>query len=193
MVNKSTTYFETGGDANTDDVIRIIRERLREGDIKSVVVASTSGKTGLRFARALGKEIPLVVVSSKPGGKQPGVWLFDLNIHKELQEMGIPVLKQSHVFSGLERSFTQKFSGLSRSETVAEALKSLFSQGTKVAIECAVMALDAGAIPIDKVIAVGSAGAKGGGADTALVVKPSHSNNFFDFRVLEILAKPFFD
>jgi hypothetical protein len=62
----------------------------------------------------------------------------------------------------------------------------------KVAIECAIMAADSGAIPIDKTIAVGgTTTSKGGGSDCAIVVWPSHCNNFFDFRVLEILAKPY--
>jgi hypothetical protein len=193
MVKKSITYFEEGGEKNTDEVIKLIRERLKEGDIKNVVVASTSGKTALKFTRQLAKETKLVIVSSKVGTKQPGVWSFDPNILKEIQDCGVQVIKQSHVLSGLERSFTQKFSGLSRSEVLAESLKSLFCPGIKVAIESAIMASDGGAISIDKTIAVGSTGKRGGGADTAIVVLPSHTNNFFDFRVLEIIAKPFID
>lgn len=73
---------------------------------------------------------------------------------------------------------------------MAESLKSLFSPGMKVVIECSIMALDGGAIPLEKTIAVGGTGAKGRGADTAVVVLPAHTNNFFDFRVLEIIAKP---
>jgi hypothetical protein len=191
MVKKSITYFEQNGAENTDEVINLVHDRLKEGDIKSVVVASTSGRTGLRFARRLGKETNLVIVSSRPGSKQPGVWDFDLDILKELDDLGCTVTKQTHVLSGLERSFTNKFSGVSHSEVLAECLRTLFSPGMKVAIECAIMALDGGAIPLDKTIAVGGTGAKGGGADTAVVVLPSHTNNFFDFRVLEIIAKPF--
>lgn len=190
MVKKSITYFEQNGAENTDEVINLVQERLKEGDIKSVVVASTSGKTGLKFARRLGKKTNLVIVSTRPGSKQPGVWEFDLDILKELDKSGCKVLKQTHALSGLERSFTQKFSGISHSEILAESLKSLFCPGMKVAIECTIMALDGGAIPLDKTIAVGGTGAKGRGADTAIVALPSHTNNFFDFRVLEIIAKP---
>jgi hypothetical protein len=76
-VKKSITYFEMAGVENTDAVIEIVKERLKEGDIKSVVVASISGATGVRFAKALGKKTNLVVVSTKPGQKKPGVWEFD--------------------------------------------------------------------------------------------------------------------
>jgi len=191
-VSRSILYFDKPGIENTETVIEVVYERLKEGDIKSVVVASSSGKTGLKFAKRMAKETNLVIVSSQPGFSTPGVWKFDQKILKELESLGCQVVKQSHILSGLERSFTNKFSGVSHSEVVAESLRSLFGVGVKVAIECAIMAADSGAIPIEKTIAVGgTTTSKGGGADTALVVWPSHCNNFFDFRVLEILAKPF--
>ena len=191
-MNRSIFYFNQPGAGNTDDIVEIVYKRLKGGDIKSVVVASSSGVTGLKFAKKMAKETNLVIVSSHPGYSAPGVWNFDLDILKELESMGCKVVKQSHILSGLERSFSNKFSGASHTEVLAEALRCLLGVGMKVAIECAIMAADSGAIPIDKTIAVGgTATEKGRGADCAIVVWPSHFNNFFDFRVLEILAKPF--
>ena len=191
-MNRSIFYFNQPGAGNTDDIVEIVCKRLKGGDINSVVVASSSGVTGLKFAKKMAKETNLVIVSSHPGYSAPGVWNFDLNILKELESMGCKVVKQSHILSGLERSISNKFSGASHTEVLAEALRCLLGVGMKVAIECAIMAADSGAIPIDKTIAVGgTATEKGRGADCAIVVWPSHFNNFFDFRVLEILAKPF--
>ncbi len=191
-VSRSIFYFNQPGVENTDEVVEVVYNRLKEGDIKNVVVASSRGGTGLKFARKMARETNLVVVSSHPGFSSPGVWNFDLNILKELEAMGCKVVRQSHILSGLERSFSNKFSGVSHTEVLAEALRCLFGVGMKVAIECTIMAADSGAIPIEKTIAVGGTGSeKGQGADCAIVVWPSHSNNFFDFRVLEILAKPF--
>jgi hypothetical protein len=191
-VNRTISYFKHPGVENTDEIVEIVYERLKEGDIKSVVVASSRGGTGLKFARKMAKETNLVIVSSHPGSSSPGVWNFDLNALRELESMGCKVIRQSHILSGLERSFSNKFSGASHSEVLAEALRCLFGVGMKVAIECAIMAADGGAIPIEKTIAVGGTSSeKGQGADCAIVVRPSHCNNFFDFRVLEILAKPF--
>ncbi len=191
-VSRSIFYFSQPGVENTDDVVEIVYKRLKEGDIKSVVVASSRGGTGLKFARKMAKETNLVIVSSHPGFSSPGVWNFDPNALKELESMGCKVVKQSHILSGLERSFSNKFSGASHTEVLAEALRCLFSVGMKVAIECTIMAADSGAIPIEKTIAVGGTSSeRGRGADCAIVVWPSHFNNFFDFRVLEILAKPF--
>ena len=191
-VSRSVTYFNRPGVENTDEIVEIVYKRLKAGDIKNVVVASTHGGTGLKFGRKMARETNLVVVSSHPGFSAPGVWSFDPSALKELESMGCTVVKQSHALSGLERSITNKFSGVSHTEVLAEALRSLFGVGMKVAIECTIMAADSGAIGIDKTIAVGGTSSeRGQGADCAIVVLPSHSNNFFDFRVLEILAKPF--
>ena len=191
MTGKKIVYFERSGKENTEAIIDIVADRLEQGDIKSVVVASSRGETGLKFARRLAKVTNLVVVSSHPGRTKPGEWDFDRAILKELEEMGCVVIRQTHVLSGLERSFSGKFSGISHTEVLAESLKSLFGAGMKVAIECTIMAADGGVIPIEKTIAVGGTSARGRGADCAIVALPAHANNFLDFRVLEILAKPY--
>ncbi|OGP92539.1 MAG: hypothetical protein A2156_08680 [Deltaproteobacteria bacterium RBG_16_48_10] len=190
--NRSIIYFKQPGIENTDEVVGIVYRRLMEGDIRSVVVASSRGGTGLKFARKMAEKTNLVIVSSHAGFSKPGVWNFDLKKLEEMESLGCKVIKQSHILSGLERSFSNQFSGASHTEVLAEALRSLLGVGMKVAIECTIMAADSGAIPIEKTIAVGGTWTeKGGGADCAIVALPSHCNNFFDFRVLEILAKPY--
>jgi len=191
MIKKEVVYFEKSGAENTDNIIDIVYERLQEGDIKSVVVASSGGKTGLKFAQKMAQDTNLVIVSSHPGSSKPGVWNFDRDILKELEAMDCQVVKHTHVLSGLDRSISRKFPGMSKVEFLAECLRCLFGTGIKVAIECVVMAADSGAIPIEKTISVGGTAAGGRGADCAIVSMPAHANNFFDFRVLEILAKPF--
>ena len=191
-IERPIYYFKEAGYGNTTDVVELAYKRLQEGDIESVVVASSSGETGLKFAKKMARDTNLVVVSSHPGFSAPGVWDFNLTLLKELEAMGCKVVKQSHILSGLERSISNRFSGASHTEVLAEAIRSLLGVGMKVAIECTIMAADCGAIPIQKTIAVGGTHSrKGGGADCAIVVWPSHFNNFFDFRVLEILAKPY--
>jgi len=61
-------------------------------------------------------------------------------------------------------------------------------QGMKVVIEISVMAADAGLVRTDEdIIAIGGSGR---GADTAVVLRPVNSNDFFDLKVKEILCKP---
>jgi hypothetical protein len=70
---------------------------------------------------------------------------------------------------------------------MADTLR-LFGEGTKAYLDITVMAADAGEIPVDRpVIAIAGTSE---GADTALIVQPAHSNNFFDLYVNEIIAKP---
>lgn len=192
-IERSIYYFDKAGYENTTDIIEIVYKRLKEGDIKNVVVASSSGETGLKFAKRMAHETHFVVVSNHSGyPATPGVWRFSLDILKELEYMDCTVVRQSHILSGLERSISNRFSGASHTEVLAESLRYLFGVGMKVAIECTIMAADSGAISIEKTIAVGGTVSKAGaGSDCAIVVMPSHSNNFFDFRVLEILAKPY--
>ncbi|RLI36102.1 hypothetical protein DRO66_06255, partial [Candidatus Bathyarchaeota archaeon] len=72
-------------------------------------------------------------------------------------------------------------------EIIAHVLR-LFGAGTKVACEIACMATDAGLLRTDEeVIGIGGTG---GGADTAIVLKPSNTHTFFDTRIKEIICKP---
>ena len=87
-VSRPIFYFNQPGVENTDEIVEIVYNRLKEGDIKNVVVASSRGGTGLKFARKMARETNLVVVSSHPGSSAPGVWNFDLNALKELESMG---------------------------------------------------------------------------------------------------------
>ena len=65
-----------------------------------------------------------------------------------------------------------------------------FGQGTKVCCEIAMMAADSGLVGTDEeLIAVAGTGR---GADTALLMKPVTSPDFFDFKIKEILCKPYF-
>jgi hypothetical protein len=65
-----------------------------------------------------------------------------------------------------------------------------FSQGVKAAIECTIMAADAGAVPVDEdIIAVAGTGK---GADSAIVMRAANQNRFFDMKVREIIAMPQF-
>ena len=72
-------------------------------------------------------------------------------------------------------------------EIVTEAFRR-FSQGVKAAIECAIMAADAGAVPVDKDII--SIAGTGKGADSAIVVQAASQNRFFDMKVREVIAMP---
>ncbi len=67
---------------------------------------------------------------------------------------------------------------------------SIFGQGMKVTCEISMMATDCGLVRTkEDIIAIAGTSQ---GADTAIVLKPVNSHQFFDLRVKEILCKPHF-
>ena len=104
-----------------------------------------------------------------------------------LTEAGCTVVTATHALSSISRSYRTKFGGIDLLEIVAEAFRR-FSQGVKAAIECAIMAADAGVVPVDKDII--SIAGTGKGADSAIVVQAASQNRFFDMKVREVIAMP---
>ncbi|HEX9972201.1 MAG TPA: pyruvate kinase alpha/beta domain-containing protein [bacterium] len=188
MVIKETIYFDEPGAKNTDHVILSAKKRLQELDIRHVVVASTSGATALKVWEAL-QDIDVSIVCV---GEHYGFWggdeqLFSEETRKELESKGVKVFIGSHALSGVGRSITNKFKGISHTEIIAHTLRQ-FGEGLKVCVEISIMAADAGLIPTDReVVAIGGTSK---GADTAIVLKAAHMHNYFDLEIREIIAKP---
>jgi hypothetical protein len=191
FTQKKIYYFEKPGEENTPDAARFAIERAKELEIKTIVVASTSGKTASVFFDALrGSGINLVIVTHVIGFTKPGEWEFSQDIADRLQKQGVRIVTGTHALSGLERALSrsQKVGGGSRTEAIAEALRRVVAVGLKVAVECVLMAADTGAIDIrGEVIAVGGTAS---GSDTVCVIRPAHTANFFDLQVREIVAMP---
>ena len=83
----------------------------------------------------------------------------------------------------------KKFETYEIGEIIAYTLRT-FGQGMKVVCEIAIMAADSGLVRTDEdVISVAGSGR---GADTAVVLQPVNSQDFFDLKVKEILCKPHF-
>ncbi len=188
MEVKEIIYFDRPGPANTDKVIEAVKQRRKELGINYVVVASNSGETALKFWDALkDADMKLVAVTEHAGFSGGDKTDITPEKRKELEGKGIDVLMASHILSGVGRSISNKFGGISHVEIIAYTLRRL-SQGIKVTVEISIMAADAGLIPTDvEIIAVGGSGK---GADAAAVIKPAHMNNFFDMEIREIIAMP---
>ncbi|MBM3235701.1 hypothetical protein FJZ31_05335 [Candidatus Poribacteria bacterium] len=188
MQIKETIYFDKPGKEHTEIVATAVRKRCEELKIKSVVVASNTGETALKFCEALkGADVKLVAVTSHVGFHGEDKTDLDENRKKELEQKGVQIVRCSHILSGIGRSITNKFGGVTPVELIAHTLRR-FCEGVKVAVEVSIMAADAGAIPTDTEII--AAGGTGRGADTAVVLKPAHMNNFFDLEIREIIAMP---
>lgn len=183
-----TVQFEAPGTVNTDAVVQCVINRIEQGGIEHVVVATTTGDTGVRFMQALKEtDAHLICVTHHMGFREPNQMELEPMLSSQLREGGAHILTMSHALSGVARSISKKFGGTSTTEMIAHTLR-MFGQGMKVCVEIAVMAADAGVIPAGRdVICVGGSGR---GADAAVVLRAAHMNAFFDTKIREILCWP---
>jgi hypothetical protein len=179
-------YFDAPGKQNTEETMKAALERAKSLGVKDVVVASTTGETGLKACEVF-KGFNVAVVTHHVGFEKPGVPQLLKSNEDKIRSLGGKIFAGIHGLSGVERAIRMKWNTIEPLELIADALR-IFGDGAKVCAEIVIMAADAGLIPIDKqVIAIAGSSS---GADTALVVSPAHANNFFKLTVREIICKP---
>ena len=185
-MESKTVYFERPGRENTDEVLRIVGQRAKELGITTVLVASTRGDTAVQTVEAL-NGLRIIVVTHSQGFREPNTNSFTEESRRILESKGGIILTGTHLFAGISRAVRNKFNTYLIGDLTASTLK-VFGEGMKVVIEISIMAADAGLVRTDEeVIAIGGTGR---GADTAVVLTPENSQNFFDLKVKEILCKP---
>lgn len=187
-MQKKITYFEKPGRTNTEACVEIVQNAVAEEGYKNVVAASTVGDTGLLLAQALAESgASLVVVTHSVGFKEPNHIEMPAEVREKIKSYGAEVYTGSMITHSLDTAFSKKFEGSYLTQIVANSLRR-FGEGTKVAIECVMMAVDAGLIPEDEEVLSVAGTARG--ADTVLLIKSAASKRFLDLRVLEVMAKP---
>ncbi len=186
MKTERILYFDSPGKENTEETMKAALERARGLNIKDIVVASTTGATGVRACEVF-KGFNVVVVTHHVGFREPGVPQLLKPNEEKIRTLGGRIFTGIHGLSGAERAIRTKWNTVQPVEMIADALR-LFGEGAKVCVEIAIMAADAGLIPVDRdIIAIAGSGS---GADTAFVVNPVHANNLFKMTVREIVCKP---
>ena len=183
-----TVYFETPGSENTDAVLSISKLRTKELSIKTIVVASTKGDTAVK-AMDVFHDSRVIVVPHVTGFRAPDAQEFTEENRQIVENKGGIIVIAAHAFGGLSRAWLHKHNMYFMGEIVADTLR-IFGAGVKVACEIALMAADSGLVCTDEDII--SIGGTGRGADSAIVLKPINTHNFFDLKVREILCKPHF-
>ncbi|NOX45331.1 MAG: hypothetical protein GXO72_06340 [Caldiserica bacterium] len=192
---RKVVYFRYRGEINTRWVLELARDRALELGIGVMVVASETGRSALKALEVLrGTGIKLVVVTHYPGetrgprGDIPiGLGRPEYaHVKRHLEENGAVIVQGTRPLGGIGRALG--WNAAVPATFVDKALE-LFGPGTKIAIEAALMATDAGALAEgEEVVTLGGTYK---GLDTALVVRTAWSGRFFTaFEVLEIVAKP---
>ncbi|MEM3696211.1 MAG: pyruvate kinase alpha/beta domain-containing protein [Candidatus Bathyarchaeia archaeon] len=194
-VEKIITYFRYCGEANTGKVLQKAKSRCEETGINKVVIASETGKSAMKALTVFkGTKIKLIVVTHYPAKTwgPKGDILIGLKRKeyaetlRRLEENGVRIVQGTRPFAPPTRSINWEYP---TPEGIIDKTLEIFGAGTKIAIEAAVMATDAGEVDAGEEI-VSCAGTYKG-LDTALVVKTTYSGSFFkEFEVREIIAKP---
>lgn len=181
-----SVYFEKPGPKNTARTLEVARQRASELGIRTVLVASTRGETGVQAAQQF-QGCDVVVVTHSTGFAGPNTQELTEENRAAIEAAGAKILTCQHALGGISRAVRKKWGTYGTDEIVAQTLRT-FGEGMKVCVEIALMAADAGLVRVGKpCIAIAGTGR---GADIAVVLVPAHVQQFFDLRVMEVLAKP---
>jgi hypothetical protein len=162
-MQRAVEYFEERGRANTDRTLDLACQRARDEGIRSIVLASTRSYTADRALEMC-----------------PGLDLVAVGIGRE----SFPV-DQAERFEQVGKLIFAREVDYNYPSDMQTAFRR-FGQGTKVAVEVVVCAVQAGLVKEgERVIGIGGSG---GGADTALVIDASW--DFADTHISEIICKP---
>lgn len=179
-------YFAQTGSGNTTRTLELARARAEALGIGRVLVATTSGATGLQAAQTF-QGMEVIVVSHSTGFDEPDTQELTGENRAAIEAAGAQILTCQHAFGGVGRAVRKKLGTYQYDEIMAYTLRT-FCEGIKVVAEMSLMAADAGLVRTDEpVIAVAGTG---GGADTAAILMPSNAQTFFDLRFLEIICMP---
>lgn len=180
-------YFTDPGLHNTDATLEAARKRAKALKIGKIVISSRSGATARKALDLFEGSFSIIVVTHVTGFKEPDYQELPEEERKYLVGRGAHVLTCQHAFGGVGRAFRNKTGTYQIDEVIAYTLRT-FGQGTKVALEIALMAADAGFIRTDEDII--SIGGTARGVDTALVLRGVNTHHFFDLKVKEVICKP---
>ncbi len=186
-IDISCRYFSKPGPKNTETLMEAVNKRASELLISKILIATCSGQTAFLALKKLDPKFKLIAVTHVTGFVKPNDQELSPDDRIRLENLGVKVHTAQHAFGGVGRGIRNKLNTYQIDEIMAYMLRT-FGQGTKVAIELAIMAADSGLVRTDEdVISIGGTSS---GADTALVLQPTNSSRVFDLKVREIICKP---
>jgi uncharacterized protein len=182
-LEKKIVYFANPGMANTEQTLRLARERADELGIRTVVVASGGGHTAQLALNAFRNTgLNLIVVSSSRAR-------FSAALLNDLEDHGVTVIFSADV----------KYTLL---EPMRDAFYKL-SEGIEVAVELAMIVAEENLVKSgEEIVAIAGTSRtnfpEGGGADTAIVIEAKKSEEFNKLPnnkeerhiIREIICKP---
>jgi len=191
---RTVFYFERPGFVNTSSVIEAVKERLKLGDVKAVLVPLTTGRTAEQFYREL-RDAEVIAIS-----EDEVMAACRRIVSPDRGLLGRLVHGRSSVVAEKDKESRRKIFDMTflplcgETWNVVRETLYAFGQGMKVAVEVSVAAVDVGKVePGTKIIATGGTGE---GVDTAIIARTSTQKEAFGPRpekrllVQEIIAMP---
>jgi hypothetical protein len=192
---RDIVYFKYCGEVNTTNTLRLARERSEMLGIRRVVVASETGRSALKAAELFeGSGVSLIVVTHYPATTTGPEGRIPIGLNRPeyaerleaLVERDVAVVQGTRPLAPPSRAM--QWDGPTP-EGVLDKTLGVFGAGTKIAIEVSIMATDAGEVDEGEEVITCAGTFKG--LDTAMVVRATHSLNFFgSFEIHEIIARP---
>ncbi len=178
--------FPRTGPSNTARTLELSRARADALGIRKILIATTTGATGLRATQVM-QGLDVIIVTHSTGLRSPDLQELSAENRAAIDAAGAKILTCQHALGGVGRAVRKKLGTYQLDEIIAFTLRT-FCQGIKVCAEMALMAADAGLVrTAEPLIAIAGTGK---GADTAVVIKPTNAQTFFDLQFLEIICMP---
>ena len=175
------------GPQNTEATLKLAFEYAASQNLTTVVVASTSGETGVTACKLKPDNIEkLIIVTHNTGFRSHGVQQMAPELKKKIQSSGAVIHTGTLVLRGIGSAIRSRMN-YSEEQLIAETLR-ILGQGVKVCAEMAAMVSDAGIIGNEDAVFIGGTAR---GVDTAVHITPAPSNDFFKMRIRKVICKPF--
>jgi hypothetical protein len=173
------TYFDAGGEQNTEAALKIALTRYQQGGIDGIVLASSFGESAQKAAQIFaGSGAKLLIVGEVLDGRQSP----PVEVCEKLAARGHQVLW------GTPFSVMSSFTRDQTAAVIADAYRRV-SEGFKVVCEIVLIATSQGYLQAgQKVLAIAGTHR---GSDTVVVASAASFSDFKDFEINEILCKPY--
>ena len=184
MIIRETVYYEEGGAEHTEATLKAALQAARELGVKKVLVASTSGDTGVKAAELFkGGGVQVIVVGHQMGFPAAGVQQFKPENWKTIEELGGVVNLGTDVLTNTIRQ--RQRLGHSPMSFITQTL---IAMKVKVNVEIVAKACDAGLVQAgEHVISVAGSHR---GADTAVSFLAADSPNVLDVKPQYVICMP---
>ncbi|WP_457559559.1 hypothetical protein [Candidatus Harpocratesius sp.] len=182
-------FFENKGEQNLIPTLQNAYQNAVALKIDTVLIASTTGTT---ISEAVGvfppSKFTLICVTHSFSFSKQENQAFPLELKKKLSQHGVIFITGTLPFSGVSSALIRKYQHFDSISIFSRLIRTIIGDGVKVAMEMALMSVDAGLVKMgQEIITISGTGL---GADTCCWIKAASSRMIDSLRINAIFAKP---